>query len=193
MNSFPRTLMFVLSLGLAGCASQPKPVAVNAPPPAPLAAPAPPPAPPVAPAPKAVTAQFSGSNWSFTCPDASWEADDTTGHQELLASVTNAKDKRRVVLIAKEAPPGVTTVDFAALVFANAEGKDGTTISAPKPVTLNGTDFIIASSNNKEDNISINLWLTVKDNIGYVFMCGGVTADDLTDVCNGIATTLQLK
>lgn len=187
MNFFTKHALALglVSLGLAGCASQPKPVAIVAPPP-PLVAAVAPVAPPVSTDP---SVHLQGSNWSFTCPTKNWEPADVSGKEGLLALVKNDDDKRRILFV--EQPFAGPAELFPLMVLSGAK-ENGAQVTSTKRVVIGGTSFFYAATTTA-GGVDINLWVTVKDSNGYVFMCGGAPADDLAETCGTIASTLQIK
>jgi hypothetical protein len=194
MNRFAKHTLTLglVSLGLvAACASQPKPVAVNVPPPAAVAVATPVIPPPPAPVTPAVPADsavhVSGDGWSFTCPNDNWESVDV--HKDgVLALVNNPSEKRRILLLGQsfEGPPAL----FPIIMLAGAK-EHGGTVTLNKEAVINGRTYTSAQVENGA--LNLHLWITVKDKVGYAFICGGHATEDLAEVCGGIAATLELK
>ena len=181
-----KSIASVIALSLvAGCASQPKPVAVEAPPPAPAVAPAPVALAPVAPANTSVV--VSGDKWSYTLPDSSWEQGNV-GDSSVLSIARNKKDKVVVLFMAQpfEGPADV----FPLVVLSGVKEAQGT-VASVEPVTINGVVYAHAVTSAKGANA--HMWMTVKGGMGYDFMCGGPDSEDQTATCTAIVQTLKLQ
>lgn len=183
----------LVSLGLmVGCASQPKPVAVSAPPPPPAVVAVATPAAPVTPAPVESTdpaVHVTGDNWSFTCPTKSWTSADVSGREGLLALVKDDSEQRRIVFVGQ---PFAGPAEVFPLMILSGAKEHGAEVTATKQVVINDVSYTYADTTTA-GGVNIILWVTVKDGTGYVFMCGGAVADDLATTCGTIATTLKIK
>jgi hypothetical protein len=196
MNSISKHFVLGLaSLGLvAGCGSQPKPVAVNAPPPPAVVALAAPAAPAVLStpaAPKDTSVKLTGDNWSFTCPNDNW-TEVKTGREEILGMANDASEHRRIMLIAQDFKG---PAQIFPLVILSSVKEQGGKVTATKEATINGNayNYIATSAVESGNPLDVFMWLTVKNGMGYVFMCGGHPADDLSSMCDSVAATLELK
>ena len=197
MNSISKCFLALslASFGLVtGCGSQPPPVVVNAPPPpavVALAAPAAPPALTAPVAPKDASVKLTGDNWSFTCPNTNW-AEVKTGREEVLGMANDASEHRRIMLIAQDFKG---PAQIFPLVILSSVKEQGGKVTATKEVTINSNEYnyIATTANESGQQLDVFMWLTVKNGMGYVFMCGGHPADDLSTMCDGVATTLELK
>jgi hypothetical protein len=187
-------LSFLSLVLVAGCGSQPQPVVVNAPPPpavVALAAPAAPAALPAPVAPKDAFVKLTGDNWSFTCPNDNW-VEVKTGREEVLGMANDASEHRRIMLIAQDFKG---PAQIFPLVILSSIKEQGGKVTATKETTVNGNvyNYIATTATESGHQLDVFMWLTVKNDKGYVFMCGGHPADDLSTMCDSVAATLELK
>lgn len=181
----------LVSAFLVACAASSTPSVAVAPPPPPMAevapvplAPATPPAPSV---PANPNVPFTGTGWAFTCPNSNWVSEET-GHDDIFA-VINQTEQRKIVFTYGVVPATLDTITFAKTVLSGSTKHKFTVSNIGQP-TVNGNQFVFAETTSNE--AQINLWMLVKNGKGFVFMCGGVPADDLSAVCGSIAATLKI-
>ena len=201
MNKYCSTLLVVCFGLLIGCEPPPiKSVLVKTPPPpamvtadasAPIAAIPVEASTPVVPEVKNNLTSFSGEHWAFKTPTGSWQKVDTH-REDVLVFIRNQSEGRSILFLGQEFKE--TASAFTAAVLVNTTENGGKVLSK-KETTINGNVFTYVTTINANPKVPTGayLWITVKDNVGYVFACGGPIADDLSSACAAIADTIELK
>ena len=131
---------------------------------------------------------FTGDNWSFTCPNNNWKESNT--NLGTLAIINNFVEKRRIVFLNVSGVENISSPDFLDQVLVGAKAS-GANIGEPKQVVINNNTFTLVPTTS--DEVNINIWFTIKNGFGYVFMCGGSPASNLDTECNSIFSTLKIN
>ncbi len=105
------------------------------------------------------------------------------------------KIHNRVAFLMMQDAEGQSTDKLADVVSTNTKNRGGKIVSHKK-VNINGNVFVFidtVSADRQASPTAATMWVTVKNNVGYGFVCGGLQTNDLAEACGMIATTLQIK
>lgn len=175
-------LAAILALGLVSCSSCTKPndVPITTP-----TATVSVPTPTATPVDTNVT--LSKDNFKITVPNANWVALPPTPDQ--IVGYLN-KDKQNLVVLVKE--PFSGSYENYILEAIRSVKNDGGTVVSTKQVSISNQNFVLVEAT--QDMVSIWMWVTVVNEFGYSFSCGGPqSVSDEKDLCSSIADTLQIK
>lgn len=184
-----KKLALVASMALAvGCASHPKPVAVNNPPPPPVVTAAPAPvAPPAAPAepetPKEFKVTVNGA--SLTLETASW---DKNVEQDDVVIVSNDEAEVRL-MFAGTALKNPAAFDKTITTMVT---KSGGKVLSSKAVKLGDVSATFHDTVNGR-KVHIFVWTAAKDGNGWLIQCGSPSNPEAKDVCTAVANTLAIE
>ncbi len=142
---------------------------------------------PTVPVPDPTAVSFKGM--TFTVPPGWTHAPVCEEAGKCLAVMAASPSEDILVLGIVE--PFTQSID--AYVLFNVQGikNSGATITQATRVTVNNQELVFMESH--LDDTMVRTWMTVLDNVGYAFSCGGVTSDGVETICDSIISTFVIN
>lgn len=145
------------------------------------------PIPPVITVAPIVITEVSKENWSFDLPDEGWEDRGLDSPNVKVAKVN--KDKACKLFLMKE--PTTDTLSKHAVETIRGFTEHLIAVDSIRIRPINGNKYIAVLFSDGGEGIWV--WLTVKDNFGYTFVCGCDSNAVSSELCPGVAESLDIK
>jgi len=131
---------------------------------------------------------MSGDTWEFTVPNG-WESK-SSSDKSIAAMLFNDSNQELIMLLREDYNGPVEGYIIEAI--RGVKGADAKLISS-KQTEVNGVKYTILES--KKGPVTVWAWVTVKNNFGYVFTCGGDESEVFKHQasCLSVMNTFRIK
>ena len=132
------------------------------------------------------TKEYANSEFKLSVP-VNWS--EITKHQDDVQYMAGNIDSKSLLMVIKE--PYNRTYDEYIIANIRSVKQNGVKVANVSELTSNGTKFALIKA--YQDDITVLMWITVKDGFGWGFSCGGLVGDASMSECEAMFNSFVLK